>query len=61
MLKIYWKIELLTKDDEHFPCFSPKFYGSFKDCKKWHFNTTFIDGLIKENKIRKRITLEVEK
>jgi len=58
--RVYWKIEFLTKKENcAVACFSPKFYGSFIDCKKWVNNQDFLNFYRNSTKLYERITLQV--
>jgi len=56
--RIYWRIDLTKKGNYSTDCFSPKFYGSFSDCKKWMSNHKLLKLYDNNINLVRKITLQ---
>jgi len=57
--RMYWKIEYLTKKEKYsIDCFSPKYYGSLLECKKWINNHSLLKLYNSNTDLIRKITLQ---
>ena len=57
----YWEISFIGKQSKKpIPCFSPKFYGSYAECKKWIKRTDFLRKLYYDKDYRTKIVYRIE-
>jgi hypothetical protein len=62
MRKTYWYIEFLDKkSSDYVPCFSPRYYGRYREASQWVKNYGLFRHLVNDKKLRLKITLKVDK